>query len=151
VTINLGLVLGLLLLPTSNSSSLSLLGQLLRGQLFLGVPDLWFAVADMRDVATAHLKAACNPNTHGHYIIAHNKTHSFVELARILRSLTKSSRIPTNTLPHFLVSMTGPMLGLSWKWLRLNQGIGFNVDNTASMNELGIVYRPLEETLADHL
>jgi hypothetical protein len=135
-------VLGPLLSPTSDSSSLSLLDQLLRGQLFLGVPDLWFAIADMRDVAIVHLETARKPDAHGFKIIAHLKALSFVELERIPRSLTKSWWIPTNTLPHALVSTTCPMLGLSWKWLRLNQGIRFNVDNRASMSDLGIVQPP---------
>lgn len=39
VTINPGLILGPSLSPTSKSRSLSLLDQLLGGQLFLGVPD----------------------------------------------------------------------------------------------------------------
>ncbi|PIG85823.1 cinnamoyl-CoA reductase [Aspergillus arachidicola] len=58
VTINPGLVLGPSLSPTSESGSLSLLDQLLRGELFLGVPDLWFATVDVREVATAHLRVA---------------------------------------------------------------------------------------------
>ncbi|KAL2838620.1 hypothetical protein BJY01DRAFT_219876 [Aspergillus pseudoustus] len=151
VTINPGMVLGPSLSPTSESGSLSLMHQLLRGELFLGVPDLWFSIADVREVATAHLQAASNPDAHGRYIIAHKQTYGFVELARILRSLTKSSRIPKNTLPHLVVSLSGPFIGLSRKWLSLNQGIKFNLDNGPSLSELGTVYRPLEETLADHL
>ncbi|KAL4894224.1 NAD(P)-binding protein [Aspergillus ambiguus] len=150
VTINPGLVLGPSLSPTSASGSLSLLDQLLRGQLFLGVPDMWFAMVDVREVATAHIRAAEIPESHGRYILADMTTHSFVELARILRSITKSSRIPTHRLPNLLMRISGPVLGLSQKWLRLNLGIPFDVNNRPSLDDLKIVYRPIEETLADH-
>lgn len=150
VTINPGFVLGPSLSPTSESGSLSTLDQLLRGQLFLGVPDLRFATVDVREVATAHIRAAENPNSHGRYILADRKMHSFVEFARILRSVTHSSRIPKHTLPSSLVRLCGPLLGLSQKWLSLNLGIKFTIDNAASLDDLKIVYRPLEETLEDH-
>ncbi|CAI7600696.1 unnamed protein product [Penicillium manginii] len=150
VTINPGLVLGPSLSPASESGSLSLLDQLLRGQLFLGVPDMWFAIVDVRDVATAHLRAAQNPDSNGRFILANNTTHGFVELARILRSITQNSRIPKNKIPNAVVRMSGPLLGLSQKWLKLNLGIPFDIDNRPSLDQLSIIYRPLEETLEDH-
>ncbi|KAK5796735.1 hypothetical protein VI817_006019 [Penicillium citrinum] len=150
VTINPGLVLGPSLSPTSESGSLSLFDQLLRGQLFLGVPDMWFAIVDVRDVATAHIQASKRPDVHGRYILSHNRTYGFVELSRMFRSITQSSRIPRNKIPNALVRMSGPVLGLSQKWLRLNLGIPFDIDNRASVDQLNITYRPLGETLADH-
>ncbi|GFF22458.1 NAD(P)-binding protein [Aspergillus udagawae] len=150
VTINPGLVLGPSLSSTSESGSLSLLDQLLRGQLLLGVPDMWFAIVDVREVATAHIRAAENLESHGRYILADRTTHSFVEIACVLRSITQSSLIPRRKIPNFLVRMSGPLLGLSQKWLKLNLGIPFDIDNRPSLDDLKIVYRPLEETLADH-
>lgn len=150
VTINPGLVLGPSLSPTSESGSLSLLDQLLSGRLVVGVPDMWFAIVDVREVATAHIQASKTPDSHSRYILAHSKTHGFVELARILRSITQSSRIPKNKVPNGFVRMSGPFLGLSQKWLRLNLSIPFDIDNRPSLDQLKIVYRPLEETLADH-
>ncbi|KAJ5594358.1 uncharacterized protein N7459_000566 [Penicillium hispanicum] len=150
VTINPGLVLGPSLSPASESGSLSLLDQLLRGRYFWGVPELWFAVVDVREVATAHLRAAQSPHPHARYILADNKTHSLVEMARILRSITQSFKIPRHQLPNALVHMSGPVLGLSRKWLRRNLAIPFDIDNRPSLDELSIVHRPLEETLMDH-
>lgn len=150
VTINPGLVLGPSLSPTSESGSLSMLDQLLHGQMFFGVPDLWFSIVDVREVATAHIRAAQSPTPRGRYILADSKTYGFVELARILRSITQSSKIPRNKLPNALVRMAGPLLRLSQKWLRLNLGIPFDIDNRPSLDDLNIVYRPLEDTLMDH-
>ncbi|KAJ5679154.1 hypothetical protein N7462_007398 [Penicillium macrosclerotiorum] len=150
VTINPGFVLGPSLSPLSESGSLTLLDQLLRGELFWGVPDLWFATVDVREVASAHIQAAQNPNSHGRYILADSKMHSFVEFARILRALSRSRRIPNHTLPSSLVRLCGPLLGLSRKWLSLNLGIKFDIDNKSSLDELKVIYRPLDETLADY-
>lgn len=150
VTINPGLVLGPSLSPTSESGSLSLLDQLLRGELVFGVPDMWFGIVDVREVATAHIRAAQTPSSHGRYILSESKTRSLVEIARILRSITQSSWIPKNALPNALVRMLGPVLGFSQKYLKRNLGIPFEIDNRPSLDELKIVYRPLEETLEDH-
>jgi nucleoside-diphosphate-sugar epimerase len=150
VTINPGPVLGPSLSPASESGSLFLLDQLLSGQFFLGAPDLCFGIVDVREVATAYLRSAKIPDAHGRYILADNRTHSLVELARILQSITQSSQIPTNKLPNALVRLCGPVLGFSQKWLKQNLGMPFNIDNRPSLDELNIVYRPLEGTLADH-
>jgi nucleoside-diphosphate-sugar epimerase len=150
VTINPGLVFGPSLSPTSESGSLSMLDQLLRGQLLFGVPDLWFAMVDVREVATAHIRAAQSPDPRRRYILADSRSHGFVEVARILRPITQSSKIPRNTLPNVLIHITGPLLGFSQKWLRLNLGIPFDIDNRPSLDDLNIVYRPLEDTLMDH-
>lgn len=150
VTINPGLVLGPSLSPTSESGSLSLLDQLLSCQLVVGVPDMWFAIVDVREVATAHIQASKTPDPPSRYILADSKTHGFVELARILRSITQSPRIPKHKVPNGLVRISGPLLGLSQKWLRRNLSIHFDIDNRPSLDQLKIVYRPLEETLADH-
>jgi hypothetical protein len=44
----------------------------------------------------------------------------------------------------------GPFWGLSRDYMRKHLGIGFKIDNTRSIEELGITYQPLEETLIDH-
>lgn len=123
---------------------------LLHGQLFLGLPDMWFAIVDVRDVAIAHIQAARNPDAHGRYILAHSRTYGFVELSCMLRSITQSFRITRNKISNALVRMSGPVLGLSQKWLRLNLCISFDIDNRASLDQLNVIYRPLKETLANH-
>lgn len=104
----------------------------------------------MREVATAYIRAVETPNSRGRYILSDRKMYSFVEFARILRPLTHSSRIPKYTLPSSLVRLYRPLFGLSQKWLSLNLGIKFAIDNTASLDDLKIDYRPLEESLEDY-
>jgi hypothetical protein len=115
-----------------------------------GVPDFWWTMVDVGDAATAHLRVAETQNSHGRFILAHSETHGLVEIARILRSISQSFRIPQNKVPDILVRLSVPLLGFSQKYLKQNLGIPFDVDNRPSMDEMNIVYRPLKETLVDH-
>ncbi|KAF7716553.1 Uncharacterized protein PECH_005155 [Penicillium ucsense] len=150
VAMNPGLVLGPSLSASSDSGSLSLLDQILCGQFYAGIPDLHFALVDVRKVATAHIRAAENADAHGRYILTQDASNSLVDITRMLRPITKLSLVPKHTLPYMFVRLAGPFLGFSQDWLRKILSISFKVDNRPSQEQLGIKYRPLEETVADH-
>lgn len=151
VTINPGLVLGPSLSPNSESGSLFLLDELLRGELFFGVPRLWFTTVDVREVASAHISVAKLPGAKGRYILCGRQMSSFLEISTILRPFAGSPWwMPRHQVPDFLVRLIGPLFGLSQKWIALNLGVRFESDNHRSIEELGVKYRPLEETLRDH-
>jgi hypothetical protein len=57
--------------------------------------------------------------------------------------------IPKSKVPVFLLYLVGPMMGFSWRFLRLNYGIPFRLDNSKSIG-LGLKYRSLRETVTDH-
>ncbi|HUD52042.1 hypothetical protein [Parvibaculum sp.] len=46
--------------------------------------------------------------------------------------------------------LIGPFFGLTPKFLKNHLGIRFTLDNRRSIEELGIRYRPAEQTLIDH-
>ncbi|EMD90122.1 hypothetical protein COCC4DRAFT_68086 [Bipolaris maydis ATCC 48331] len=151
VTINPGLVLGPSLSPSSDSGSLFLLDELMRGKLWFGVPNLWFTTVDVREVAQAHIRAAQIATTNGRYIVAHQNMTSFKEISLLVRNHCSASfRIPRHEIPRTITRIIGPLFGLTQKWMSLNLGIKFVVDNKRSVTELGIVYRPLQETVMDH-
>jgi nucleoside-diphosphate-sugar epimerase len=52
--------------------------------------------------------------------------------------------------PNFVVRLIGPFFGLTQDYMRKHIGVRFKVDNRRSIEELGIQYRPLEQTLIDH-
>lgn len=58
--------------------------------------------------------------------------------------------MPRHQIPNLVVRIIGPLFGLSQKWMKLNLGVRFEADNARSIEELGVTYRPLEETLRDH-
>lgn len=151
VTINPGLVLGPSLTPASDSGSLFLLDEMFRGYFFYGMPDLSVTTVDVREVAQAHRAAARNRNAHGRYILAEKRMLSFVEIASIVRPHHRSPfLLPRYKLPDSLIKLLGPLFGLSADYLRKHLGIRFSVDNQRSIDELGVTYRPIAETLIDH-
>ncbi|HEY6795221.1 MAG TPA: NAD-dependent epimerase/dehydratase family protein [Kineosporiaceae bacterium] len=151
VTINPGLVLGPSLTPASRSGSLFLMNELMSGYFFFGAPNFSFTVVDVRDVATAHLRAAEYPTAAGRYILARPEMVSFAQMARIIRSRHPARLlVPRHRVPDRAVRVLGPRFGLNQDYIRKHLGIRFTVDNRRSVQDLGISYRPVEETVLDH-
>ncbi len=151
VSINPGLILGPSLTPASESGSLFLLDEMIRGYFFYGAPNLSFTTVDVREVALAHIRAAENDDAQGRYILAEKKMISFLEVAKILRRVHKRPIfLPKAQIPDWLVRVVGPRFGLKQDYITKHLGIRFAVDNARSLTDLGITYRPIEETLVDH-
>ncbi|KAJ6013049.1 hypothetical protein N7499_012348 [Penicillium canescens] len=151
VVINPGLVLGPLLTPESASGSLFLLDAMYKGDNRSGVPELHYPVADVRDVAEAHIRAGKSPSAKGRYIIAGDRSICLLDMANYVRAIHhKPESLPTRNLPKFLVFVAGPFIGLPMKWVSRNIGISYKVNNSKSIVELGLSYRPAEQVLNDH-
>ena len=151
VTINPGMILGPSLTPASDSGSLFLLDEMFRGYFFYGMPDLSLTTVDVRDVAKAHINAASNANAQGRYILAEKSMVSFVEISSIVRRLHRRPwLLPRYQIPNALVRLIGPLFGLTQDYLSKHLGVRFRVDNQRSVDELGIRYRSITETLTDH-
>ncbi|MFE7166102.1 NAD-dependent epimerase/dehydratase family protein [Streptomyces sp. NPDC057616] len=151
VAVNAGLVLGPSLTPASQSGSLFLLDELFKGYFCYGAPDFSFTTVDVRDLADAHIAAAERPDAQGRYIVAAERMTSFHEMARVIRARhPRDLRLPRTRLPHWPVRLLGPAFGLSQDYIRKHLGIRFAVDNSRSVSELGVSYRPVEDTLLDH-
>ncbi|MEZ4937869.1 MAG: aldehyde reductase [Crocinitomicaceae bacterium] len=148
-TINPGFVMGPSLSDRTDGTSVSYMIQLLDGKLKSGVPDLHFAVVDVRDVAKAHILAAENYRASGRHIcVSDHKT--FLEFGLILKKHFPKYKLPTKVAPKWLLYIMGPMMGIGWKFLRKNIGYRLNFDNSYIKEDLGIQFRPFEETLVEH-
>ncbi|WP_208607416.1 NAD-dependent epimerase/dehydratase family protein [Streptomyces curacoi] len=151
VSVNPGLILGPSLTPASDSGSLFLLEELFKGYFFYGAPDFSFTTVDVREAADAHIATAENPDAKGRYIVADRTMTSFHEMSRIIRTrYPRDLRLPRTALPHWPVRVLGPAFGLTQDYIRKHLGIRFRVDNSRSVGELGITYRPIEQTVLDH-
>jgi nucleoside-diphosphate-sugar epimerase len=151
VSINPGMILGPSLTPASDSGSLFLLDEMFKGYFFYGMPDLSLTTVDVREVAEAHIQAARLPQAQGRYILAEKEMTSFVEISKAIRKIhQRPYLLPKHQVPNAVVRMIGPFFGLTQDYIRKHLGIRFKVDNRRSVDELGIVYRPIEETLRDH-
>jgi nucleoside-diphosphate-sugar epimerase len=146
--INPGFVLGPSLSKRVDSTSIDTMRSLLNGKFKTGVPDLWFGMVDVRDVAKAHILAATRPEASGRHLCV-GCSAPMNEVAAILREKFPTMPIPKGLVPKFLFYLVGPFMGFSWKFLNLNYGIEFQFDN-AKIRKLGATFRPLKETLIDH-
>lgn len=104
-TVNPGGVFGPPLLIPTESTTCSIVKQMLEGAL-PAVPNITFGMVDVRDVAALHLLAATKPEANGQrYVCVAGPSVSLRQMAQMLRDGlgTKASRAPTMILPNFLV------------------------------------------------
>jgi nucleoside-diphosphate-sugar epimerase len=149
VTINPSLVIGPGLNAFATSESFNIVKQIGNGSMKFGIPEFYIGVVDVRDLAEAHFKAGFTPQAQGRYIISAENTGLF-PLATILKKKYGTAyRFPTRYLPKSLVWLLAPLAGFKRKMISRNVGYKWKVDNTKSVQELGVHYRPIEESIAE--
>lgn len=147
--INPGFVLGPSLTKRTDSTSINFVLSLLDGKFKQGVPNLYFGVVDVRDVAKAHIKAAINLDVTGRHILVADSM-SATNIAQTLREHVGASYpIPEKTLPKALIYLFGPFQGFSWKFVRNNIGIPVYFDNAKARQKLGIQFKNPKTTLKE--
>jgi nucleoside-diphosphate-sugar epimerase len=150
VCINPAFVLGPSLTKTSQSTSIETLQNLGSGRLRTGVPRLMFSVVDVRDVARAHLLAGDTPAANGRHIVAAQEM-SLLDMARVLAPRFPAYPLPKMEIPKLAAWLFGPLTaGISRKFVSTNVGWPLRLDNSRSRRELGLSYRPVEQTLTEH-
>jgi nucleoside-diphosphate-sugar epimerase len=150
VCINPAFVLGPSLTTVSASTSIDTIRNLGSGKLRPGVPKLMFSVVDVRDVARAHVLAGDNPKANGRHIIAAREM-SLLDMARVLARRYPAYPLPKMEIPKAAAWLFGPLTaGISREFVSTNVGWPLRLDNSRSRRELGLEYRPVEQTLNDH-
>ena len=150
VSINPGLVLGPSLTNNSASTSLETMKQLGNGTMRMGCPDYVMGIVDVRDVAIAHLKAGFTPKANGRHI-TNGGEPSLLQMGKILRKhFGEAYPFPKRITHKFMVWAVAPAVGLTREFVRRNVGLPLKFDNSRSIKELGLTYRPLSETVIDH-
>lgn len=150
VTINPSMVFGPSLTKHSASGSIGVLKQLGDGTGKLGVPKIMMSMVDVRDVAQAHIKAGLTLSASGRHILAATEV-SLLEISKILRGhFGDTYPLPKREVPKFMVWLTAPMIGLTREMVKKNVGYPIKFDNSYSKKDLGLEYRPIEETLIEH-
>ena len=151
VTINPTLILGPAL-SASTSGSFDLMRNLLSGRLRTGVPEYFFGVVDVREVAAAHIRAGTDPRVPSGRYLLNGYDSSLPELAAILREAFPEKRgLPRRTLPKWLTWLVAPLVdrSVSRRLIALNVGIPAGFDNARSRKYLGTRYRPLRESVIE--
>jgi dihydroflavonol-4-reductase len=152
VTINPSLVLGPGIKPVTTSGSFEMMTRLADGSMKNGVPDYGFGAVDVREVAEAHVRAGLDSSVESGRIILSGHDTGLPELAAILRSkFGNEFPFPERTLPKWLAWLAGPFVDktVTRTLIARNVGIQPRFANRKSIDELGIRYRPLEESLVE--
>ena len=149
VVVNPGFVLGPSLTNRTDSFSIDFMLSLMNGRYKRGVPDRYFGVVDVRDVAKAHLLAGTISAASGRYILVAD-TLTFLEIADILRKKYADYPLPKRNAPRPFVYLFALFQGIPLKNIKLNVGIPIKFDNSYSRKDLGMEYTPVERTLHDH-
>jgi dihydroflavonol-4-reductase len=150
-TINPVLVLGAPL-DENFGASISLVERIFKGKDPM-LPDLKFAIVDVRDVAKMHVDSIKNDATKGERILASSETMSFVEIAMYLKSIYPKSKIKAVQAPTSLIKLLSRVDG-SIKGILPQLGKPMNVSGAKAKHLLGINFIPAEVTLresADYL
>jgi nucleoside-diphosphate-sugar epimerase len=149
VVINPSFVMGPSLSKLSDSESLNFMKDLLNGRYRMGAPDLVFGFVDVRDVALAHVLALENEKAEGRHIISAT-TMSVIDLAGIIRKLYgKRFLLPMMEAPKPVLYLMGWMFGLTLRVIARNIKHPIRINNSKSIQELGMTYTPFETTVKD--
>jgi len=149
ITINPSFVQGPSLSRRKDPTSMGFVLNMVQGQFKSGAPGMNFGWVDVREVADAHILAAEKPEAKGRYILSAEEK-SVMEVANIIRQgYEKELPLPKSKLPKAAMYIFGPLNGFSWRYVRNNIDVPIAFDNSKSQIELGITYRPVEETVMD--
>jgi len=149
VVLNPGFVMGPSMTTLTDSESLTYMKDFLKGKYFMGVADLMVGYVDVRDVATAHVLAIENEKAEGRYILVES-TISMLEFAELIRKkYGKKYKLPFMTSPKPMLYVVGRLFGVTGKYVKRNVGYPLRINNTSSRDNLGLNYRPLDQTVVD--
>lgn len=130
------------------SSSLQIIQTMLEGHM-PAVPDVSFGVADVRDVADAHIRAMTNPNAAGsRFIVTGDQMMSFYDMAVALKKgLGKeAANVSTKRLPTWVVKV-GSHFNTRFKQLAPQVGKRKLISNEKARRVLGLKPRDGAETI----
>jgi nucleoside-diphosphate-sugar epimerase len=149
VVINPSFVLGPLMANSSDSESINLMKEMLRGKFFFGAPDLHFGFVDVRDVALAHILALEKEDASGRHILV-ERTTNFMGLADSIRkNFGNKYRLPKMKAPKFMLYIVGGLFGVTPKFVKQNVGYPIRFNTARSRENLGLQYRNFDDTTRD--
>jgi dihydroflavonol-4-reductase len=145
-TINPVLVLGAPL-DQNFGSSISIIERLLKGKDIM-LPDVSFPIVDVRDVAKMHVDAIKVEAAKGERILAASSTYSFVEIAKLLKSLYPKSKTHAAQAPSLIVKILSLFDGEIKAIIPL-LGKNMNTSGSKAKKLLGTNFIPVEVAIRE--
>ena len=151
VTVNPSLVLGPGINPHGTSESFNIIKQFGDGTLRSGVPRMGFGVVDVRDLAEAHYRAGFTPAAQGRYIVSGHDADLADFRKPLQEAFGAAYPFPRGEAPKWLIWLVGPLVNkaMTRKMISRNVGLPFRADNSKGKKELGLTYRPLDDSLVE--
>ena len=151
VVINPSLVIGPGINPHATSESFALVKQLGDGTMKSGAPRFGMGCVDARDLAIAHIAAAFKSEANGRHIISGHNSDLFAMAQTLLPKYGDKYPVPRKAMPKWLVWLMAPLVNkaMTRKIVSLNVNVPWKADNSKSIRELGITYRPLDDSMND--
>jgi len=153
VVINPSGVIGPSIVSRVNQTHQSIVGAT-RGE-YPGIIQLSFALVDVRDVATAHIRAMENPDASGRYLTSAGAP-SFRHMIDVAREngFGENYKLPTigldNPIGNMLVkgAVTFQPKGTR-DFIRSSLGRTYDLDTSKVQDELGLEFRDMDQTIID--
>ena len=148
VVINPGYVLGPVFNARHGKASPIIVRNMMVGKM-PACPKIHLGLVDVREVATAHVEARERPSVSGRYVVVH-EGRWLREIAATLKGMYPDRKISTRAMPNLLMHLAALMdPALDRAMLRRLLGRAVRFDNGRSRAGLGLVYRPIDDTLKD--
>jgi len=147
-TINPGFIMGPVLAQTFGTS-MEVARSIMQKEMSM-VPKLHFPIADVRDVAAAHVQAMLVPDAAGHRHITTGASFWMKEYALIMKEEFEPMgyKIPTGEAPNFMIRVAS-LCDKSLRSITPLLGKVANVDNTRMRTVLQVEPRPIKDTIVD--
>lgn len=151
VTINPGFVMGPSETWRVDSTSVDFLKALIDGRRSSGMWDFASLWVDVRDLAVAHVEAAVRPEVEGRHLTSAG-THGVWEVIGWLREdFGDRVKLPRMRVPRWLAYLLAPPMGFSWRYVSANVDVPLRVDASKAPRALGVTFRPVRDTIRDHV
>ena len=151
VVVNPGFVMGPSLTPRNDSASIDFLLGLINGKYSSGMWEFYTAWVDVRDVAIAHVEAALRADAEGRHPLVSANTGIWAAIELLRTDFASKLRLPGRRVPKWAAYLAAPVMGLSWGYVTKTVDIAFSFDGSRATQRLGLNYRPLRDTLRDHV
>jgi len=149
ITINPSLVIGPGLNPFATSESFNIVKQIGDGSMRFGIPEFYIGLVDVRDVADAHIKAGFTSSAFGRYIISAENTNLLILTQALNKKFGNQFPLPTRYLAKPIVWLLAPLVGFKRKMITNNVGHEWKVDNTKSIQQLEMHYKPIDVSIVE--
>lgn len=115
-------------------------------------PNLFWNFVDVRDVAEAHVRAMEISEARDQRIIVSNECFNLADIGRMIKRRYPYLTPPTrsaNTFLTMLIGATQAAEGVNLRFLWRNLGVRKTLDNRRAIQELGMHFTDMEETVAE--